>query len=95
MVSRSNQRERHTRVNRDKLTPIVPGTFEGQGRLCTPCARMSFGACASSSGSACVKQAACKAVNSDRDFIMYRRVIGKAAFTKMLTERGPGQDLSK
>ena len=87
-------KERHARANRNRLTPMVPGAFEGEGRLCTPCASMSFGACASSSGSACVKQAACKTVNSDRDFIMYRRGIGKAAFIKMLTEWYPGRDLS-
>ena len=60
-------------AKRNGLTPIVPGASEGKGRLCTPAASISFGVCASRSGSAWVKQAACKAVNSDRDFIIYGR----------------------
>ena len=65
-------KERHTRANRNGLTPIVPGASEGEGRLCTPAASISFGVWASRNGSAwVVKQAACKAVNSDRDFIIY------------------------
>ncbi len=34
--SLEDQQERHARANRNRLTPIVPGAFEGEGRLCTP-----------------------------------------------------------
>ena len=74
---------------------MVPGASEGEGRLCTPAASMSFGSCASRSGRAWVKQAACKAVNIDRDFMMYRRGTGKAVFMTVLKIWYAGQDLSK
>ena len=82
---------------RKRLTPLVPGVPEGDGRLCTPAASMSFGVCASRSGSACVKQAACKAVHSHKVFIMYRRGIEKLVFTVVKTDRKwyQGQEMSK
>lgn len=68
--------ERNAWANRNGLTPIVPGASEGEGRLCIPAASISFGVCA------WVKQAACKAVNSDRHFIIYERTgTEKAIFT--------------
>ena len=62
-------------------TPVVPGVSVGEGRLCTPAASISFGVCASRSGSACVKQAACKAVNIHGGFIMYSNGNDKAVST--------------
>ena len=80
-------KERYTRANRNGLTPIVPGASEGKGRLCTPAASISFGVCASRSGSALVKQAACKAVNSDRDFIIYERTETEKSYIYNSTDR--------
>ena len=93
--SEAMSKERHARAHRNRLTPIVPGASEGEGRLCTPTASMSFGVWASRSGSACVKQAACKAVKSDKDFIIYMRGVDKALFTPVLTGKYPRQVLSK
>ena len=80
--SEAISKESHAPANRNGLTPLVPGASEGDGRLCTPAASISFGVCASRSGSAWVMQAACKAINSDRYFMIYERVgTDKAIFT--------------
>ena len=74
--------ESHARANRNGLTPLVPGASEGDGRRCTSAASISFGVCASRSGSAWITQAACKAVNSDRYFIICERAgTDEAIFT--------------
>lgn len=74
-------KERHAWPNGNRQTPVVPGASEGEGRLCTPAASISFGVRSSGSGRTCVKQAACKAVNSHRDFIMDRNGTEKAVST--------------
>lgn len=80
---------------RNRLTPIVPGASEGGIGLCTPATSISFGVCASRSGSACVKQAACKAINSNKDFMIQRRGTDKVVIIRYLTEGEPGQSWSK
>lgn len=62
----------HTWAYKSRRTPIGLGVFVDKGRLWTPAASMSFGACAWSNGNDCVKGVACKAINSNRVFIMYK-----------------------
>ena len=88
----------NAQVNRERLTPIVPGSSGGEGRLWIPAASMSLGVCASSNGWACVKQAACMATTaaeSNEDFMIYGTRLDKDVPTMLLIGWYPRQDLRK
>ena len=83
----------HAKVNRDIHTPTVSGVSDGGGKLWTPAASISFGFCAWSSGSDCVKCIACKDNNSDRVLMMNEKGAEKVICTIVYTEGFPGQTL--